>query len=124
MLFSTYTLFSPSQTRIAYFSPSLSEKKVILVGYDYENYFSHTYREFSKSRCHENYVFIGPRCPWGPIYGSGSLSLRDVFADLTDVTLVDEDTKSILTDNADRAIQGNMAMEVTHPAGQLWTHLC
>ena len=34
----------------------------ILVGYDSrccEKYFSHTYREFSKSRCHENYVF-----PW------------------------------------------------------------
>ena len=37
------------------------------------------------------------------------------FADLTDVTLADEDTKSILTDNADRAIQGNVAMHVTHP---------
>ena len=35
------------------------------------------------------------------------------FADLTDVTLVDEDTKSILTDNANRAIQGNQAMHVT-----------
>ena len=34
-------------------------------------------------------------------------------ADLTDVTLVDEDTKSILTDNANRAIQGNQAMHVT-----------
>ena len=22
-------------------------------------------------------VFIGPRCPWGPIYGSGCLSLTD-----------------------------------------------
>ena len=21
--------------------------------------------------------FIGPRCPWGPIYGSGSLSLTE-----------------------------------------------
>ena len=39
--------------------------------------------------------------------------LRDVVADLTDVTLVDEDTKSILTDNANRAIQGNQAMHVT-----------
>ena len=57
--------------------------------------------------------FIGPRCPWGPIYGSGSLSVRDLVADLTDVTLVDEDTKSILTDNANRAIQGNQAMHVT-----------
>ena len=35
------------------------------------------------------------------------------FADLTDVTLVDEDTKSILTDNANMAIQGNQAMHVT-----------
>ena len=31
------------------------------------------------------------------------------FADLTDVTLADEDTNSILTDNANRAIQGNVA---------------
>ena len=36
------------------------------------------------------------------------------FADLTDVTLVDGDTKPILTDNANRAIQGNVAMHVTH----------
>ena len=33
------------------------------------------------------------------------------FVDLTDVTLADEDTKSILTDNANRAIQGNVAMQ-------------
>ena len=32
-------------------------------------------------------------------------------ADLTDVTLADEDTNSILTDNAKRAIQGNEAMQ-------------
>ena len=58
--------------------------------------------------------FIGPRCPWGPIYGSGSLKLRmRRFADLTDVTLVDEDNKSILTYNANRAIQGNQAIHVT-----------
>ena len=36
------------------------------------------------------------------------------FADLTDVTLVDEDTKAMVTDNANRAIQGNVAMHVTH----------
>ena len=51
------------------------------------------------------------------------------FADLTDVTLVDEDTKSILTDNANRAIQGNVAMHVTNslvckyvtnPSGAIW----
>ena len=58
-------------------------------------------------------VFLSdPGIP-GPIYGSGCLSLREVFEDLTDVTLVDEDTKSILTDNANRAIQGNQAMHVT-----------
>ena len=53
--------------------------------------------------------------------------------DLTDVTLADEDTNSILTDNANRAIQGNVAMtnnanraiqgkvamQVTQPCGQL-----
>ena len=40
------------------------------------------------------------------------LSLRTPpFADLTDVTLADKDTNSILTDNANRAIQGNVAMQ-------------
>ena len=33
-------------------------------------------------------------------------------ADLTDVTLADEDTNSILTDNANRTIQGNEEMQV------------
>ena len=42
------------------------------------------------------------------------------FADLTDVTLADEDTKSILTDNVNRAILGNVAMQVMQPGGQLW----
>ena len=37
------------------------------------------------------------------------------FWNLTDVTLADEDTNSILTDNANRAIQGNVAMQVTQP---------
>ena len=36
------------------------------------------------------------------------------------MTLADEDTNSILTDNANRAIQGNMAMQVTQPGGQFW----
>ena len=50
----------------------------------------------------------------GPIYGSGlSHSVRHLVADLTDVTLVDEDTKSILSDNANKAIQGNQAMHET-----------
>ena len=41
-------------------------------------------------------------------------------ADLTDVTLADEDTNSNLSDNANRAFQGNVAMRVTQPGGQLW----
>ena len=36
------------------------------------------------------------------------------------MTLADEDTNSILIDNANRAIQGNVAMHVTLPGGQLW----
>ena len=44
------------------------------------------------------------------------LSVHDVFE--TDVTLADEDTKSILTDIANRAIQGNVAMQITQPGGQ------
>ena len=41
-------------------------------------------------------------------------------ADLTDVTLADEDTSSKLTDNAKKAFQGNVAAQVTQPGGQLW----
>ena len=38
-----------------------------------------------------------------------SNSLQDYFADLTDVTLADEDRNSIPTDDVNRAILGNMA---------------
>ena len=41
-------------------------------------------------------------------------------ADLTDVTLADEDTKSIQIDNANDGIQGNVAMQVMQSGGQLW----
>ena len=34
------------------------------------------------------------------------------FADLTDVTLVDEDTNSILTDEVNKTIQGNVAKQL------------
>ena len=64
-------------------------------------------------------MFIRPRCPWGPIYGSKCLQVTTPFADLTDVTLAEEDTIPILIDNANRAIQGNVAMHVTLPGGQL-----
>ena len=40
-------------------------------------------------------------------------------ADLTDVTLADEYTNSILTDNANRTIQGNVAMKVAQSGGPL-----
>ena len=45
--------------------------------------------------------------------------LSYLCADLTDVTLADEDTNSILTDNANRAIQGNVAMQVAPSGGQI-----
>ena len=38
------------------------------------------------------------------------------------MTLADEDTKSIQTDNANRAIQGNEAMHVTQPKGRVITN--
>ena len=47
-----------------------------------------------------------------------SPSVSDVWFDLTDVTLADEDTNSILTDNAKRAIQGNEAMYVMQTGDQ------
>ena len=58
------------------------------------------------------YNIIGLRCTWGQIFGSTSLSLTELpFGNLTDVTLADKDTKSILTDNANRAIQANAMWE-------------
>ena len=44
------------------------------------------------------------------------------FADLTDETLTDKDANSLLTDNANRALQGNVAMKVTQPGNQFWNH--
>ena len=41
------------------------------------------------------------------------------FADLTDVTLGIEDINSILTDNANRAIQGKVAIQVTQPGWKI-----
>ena len=66
-------------------------------------------------------IFIGPRYPWSDLWVQASLTnkLRDLFADLTDVTLADEDTNSILTDNANRAIQGNVAMQIIQSGCQL-----
>ena len=41
-----------------------------------------------------------------------------LFADLTDVTLADEDINSIPADDVNRAILGNVAMQVVPPGGQ------
>ena len=68
------------------------------------------------------YIFIGPRCP-----GVRSMC-PDVclevsegrFWNLTDVTLADQATNLIQADIANMAIQGNVAMQVTQPSGQLW----
>ena len=62
---------------------------------------------------------------WGPIYVSQSLSVclsvsKRGLANLTDVTLADQATNSIQADNANMAIQGNVAMKVTQSSGQLW----
>ena len=50
-------------------------------------------------------------------------SIQDYVADLTDVTLADEDINSIPADDVDRAILGNVAMQVAPPGGQNW-NLC
>ena len=39
-------------------------------------------------------------------------------SDLTDVTLADEDSNSIPTDDVNRAILSNVAMQVAPPGGQ------
>ena len=41
-----------------------------------------------------------------------------LFADLTDVTLADEDSNSIPTDGVNKAILGNVAMQVVPSGGQ------
>ena len=43
------------------------------------------------------------------------LWVRMSLTDSTDVTLADEDTNSTLNDNVNRAIQGNVAMQVMQP---------
>ena len=49
-----------------------------------------------------------------------SHSLQDYVADLTDVTLADEDSNSIPTDDVNRAFLSNMATQETPPGGQNW----
>ena len=56
---------------------------------------------------------------WSDLWVRMSVTER-LCVDLTDVTLADEDTNSILANNANRAIQGNVAMQVMQSGGQLW----
>ena len=64
-------------------------------------------------------VFIGPRCTWSDLWVPISVSKRGCW-NLTDLTLADQATNSIQADNTNMAIQGNVAMEMTQPGGQLW----
>ena len=43
----------------------------------------------------------------------------DLFEDIVDVTLIDEDTKPILTHDANKEIPSNMTLHVVPPGGQL-----
>ena len=56
-----------------------------------------------------------PGVPGVRSMGPVSHKLRHLVTNSTDVTLADGDTKPILTDNANRTIQGSVAMHVTHP---------
>ena len=54
--------------------------------------------------------------------------VEDPFEDIVDMTLIDEDTKPILTDDANKEIPSNMTMHVAPPSGQIsylckWRHL-
>ena len=42
------------------------------------------------------------------------------FGDLPDVTLADQATNSIYADNANMAIQGNVAIQLNQPGGKFW----
>ena len=45
------------------------------------------------------------------LWVKASIRLWKTFRDITDMTLADEDTNSILADNDNKAIQGNVAMQ-------------
>ena len=45
--------------------------------------------------------------------------VEDLLKEIADVTLIDEDTKSILTDDANKEIPSNKTMHVAPPGGQI-----
>ena len=56
-----------------------------------------------------------------PVYLGSDLCVHPrPCADLTDVTLADKDANSIPADTANWAIQGNVAMQVMQPGGQIF----
>ena len=71
--------------------------------------------ELRQNQTKTNHAFSSDPGIWGPIFWSGCLSVcpSDLFENLTDVILADDDTNPILTDN------DNVAMQVTQPGGQL-----
>ena len=87
------------------------------------NFFNHREVLIKQNRC----VDPSPRAHEGQIVCLSDLGEAGVqsmgphvsergFADLTDVTLADEDSNSIPTDGVNRAILGNVAMQVA-PSG-------
>ena len=69
----------------------------------------HYFAKVLQSSFYWTQVFLGSDL-WVRVSQTHSMTLS--FADLIDVTLADEDTNSILTDNVNRAIQGNMVMQI------------
>ena len=45
--------------------------------------------------------------------------VEDLIKYIADVTLIDEDTKSIVTDDANNEIPSKMTMQVVPPVGQI-----
>ena len=88
-----------------------------------KNNFSHHFTFLAYTYIHKSIndglIFIGPRYPWSDLWVRFSLSERG-FADLTDVTLADQDTNSILTDNVNTTIQGNVGKQVAPSGDQIW----
>ena len=64
-------------------------------------------------------LYTKPRYTWGPIYGSGCPSVHTKsWSDLTNVTLADEDIKSIQTNDGNMVNRAKLAMQLVPPGGQ------
>ena len=56
---------------------------------------------------------------WVPVSVCLSVCQSQTLVDLTDVSLVDEDANLILADDTNRAIPGNLKMQVAPPGDQI-----